>query len=260
VEGEALGGTCLNVGCIPSKALIHLAQEYAQACRFTGANALGIRVDNPVLDLAQAQQWKGGIVGKLTGGVGALLRKNGVQVVQGWGTVLDGKTVEVATREGEPVRITCEHLLLATGSQAVSLPHLPLGGPVISSTEALALAERPKHLVVVGAGYIGLELGIAWRKLGAEVAIVEAASRVLPTYDEELTRPVLASLRKLGITLHLNCTAQGLTEKGDGCACAAARPTSTRCRPTRCWWRWAARRAPPASGSRACSWTWPAAP
>jgi dihydrolipoamide dehydrogenase len=105
VEGESLGGTCLNVGCIPSKALIHLAQEYAQACRFTGANALGIRVDNPVLDLAQAQQWKGGIVGKLTGGVGALLRKNGVQVVQGWGTVVDGKTVDVATREGEPVRI-----------------------------------------------------------------------------------------------------------------------------------------------------------
>jgi dihydrolipoamide dehydrogenase len=216
VEGESLGGTCLNVGCIPSKALIHLAQEYAQACRFTGANALGIRVDNPVLDLAQAQQWKGGIVGKLTGGVGALLRKNGVQVVQGWGTVVDGKTVDVATREGEPVRIACEHLLLATGSQAVSLPNLALGGPVLSSTEALALTERPKHLVVVGAGYIGLELGIAWRKLGAEVAIVEAAGRVLPTYDEELTKPVLASLRKLGITLHLNCTAQGLTEQGDG--------------------------------------------
>jgi dihydrolipoamide dehydrogenase len=215
VEGESLGGTCLNVGCIPSKALIHLAQEYAQACRFTGANALGIRVDNPVLDLAQAQQWKGGIVGKLTGGVGALLRKNGVQVVQGWGTVVDGKTVDVATREGEPVRIQCEHLLLATGSQAVSLPNLPLGGRPLLDRSAGA-DRRPKHLVVVGAGYIGLELGIAWRKLGAEVAIVEAAGRVLPTYDEEVTKPVLARLRKLGITLHLNCTAQGLTEQGDG--------------------------------------------
>jgi dihydrolipoamide dehydrogenase len=98
----------------------------------------------------------------------------------------------------------------------VQLPHLPLGDTVVSSTEALALAECPKHLVVVGAGYIGLELGLAWRKLGAEVAVVEAASRVLPTYDEDLTKPVLASLRRLGITLHLDCKAEGLTAAGNG--------------------------------------------
>src|SRR3954468_6721992 len=211
VEGDRLGGTCLNIGCIPSKALIHVADEFAKARQFTGSNALGIRVENPTLDLAQAQKWKDGVVGKLTGGVGALLRKNGVQVVKGWARITDGKTVEVEAGEGEPVRIQCEHLLLATGSQAVQLPHLPLGGTVVSSTEALALAECPKHLVVVGAGYIGPELGIAWRKLGAEVAVVEAASQVLPTYDEELTKPVLASLRRLGITLHLDCKAEGLT-------------------------------------------------
>ncbi|MGZ5182483.1 MAG: dihydrolipoyl dehydrogenase [Ramlibacter sp.] len=216
VEGDRLGGTCLNIGCIPSKALIHVAGEYEQACRFTGSNALGIRVENPTLDLAKAQAWKDGVVGKLTGGVGALLRKNGVQVVQGWARIVDGKTIEVDTKEGEPLRIQCEHLLLATGSQAVQLPQLPPGGPVVSSTEALALTSRPKHLVVVGAGYIGLELGIAWRKLGADVAVVEAAGQVLPSYDEELTRPVLASLRKLGITLHLNCKAEGLTDTGDG--------------------------------------------
>ena len=216
VEGDRLGGTCLNIGCIPSKALIHLADQFAQARRFTGDNALGIHVERPTLDLAKAQQWKDGVVGKLTGGVGALLRKNGVQVVQGWARILDGKTVEVATREGEPVRLQCEHLLLATGSQAVELPHLPLGGAVVSSTEALALSQVPKHLVVVGAGYIGLELGIAWRKLGAEVAVVEAADQVLPSYDEELTRPVLASLRRLGITLHLGCKAEGLATTGDG--------------------------------------------
>ena len=216
VEGDRLGGTCLNIGCIPSKALIHLAGEYEQACRFTGANPLGIRVENPAVDLVQAQKWKDGIVARLTGGVGTLLRRAGVQVVKGWGRILDGKTVEVATHEGEPVRIQCEHLLLATGSVPVSLPHLPVGGPVISSTEALALTEPPKHLVVVGAGYIGLELGIAWRKLGAEVAVVEAAGRVLPSYDEELTKPVLATLRRLGITLHLACKAEGLTDTGDG--------------------------------------------
>ncbi|WP_427913022.1 dihydrolipoyl dehydrogenase [Ramlibacter sp. MMS24-I3-19] len=214
VEGDRLGGTCLNIGCIPSKALIHVADEFARACHFSNGNALGIHVEKPAIDLAQAQAWKDGVVGKLTGGVGALLRKNGVQVVKGWARIVDGKTVEVAVQEGEPLRIQCEHLLLATGSVPVSLPHLPIGGNVVSSTEALALTHKPKHLVVVGAGYIGLELGIAWRKLGAEVAVVEAAATVLPTYDEELTKPVLASLRKLGITLHLNTKAEGLTDSG----------------------------------------------
>ncbi len=216
VEGEHLGGVCLNVGCIPSKALIHAAGEYDKACRLAADNALGIRVQQPSIDLMRMQQWKDGVVGKLTGGVAALLRKAGVQVVRGWATLVDGKTVEVATQEGEPVRIACEHLLLATGSVPVQLPSLPMGGPVITSTEALALTERPKHLVVIGAGYIGLEMGMAWRKLGAEVAVVEAADRILPTYDEELAKPVLASLRRMGITLHLNCKAEGLTETGDG--------------------------------------------
>jgi dihydrolipoamide dehydrogenase len=123
--------------------------------------------------------------------------------------------VDVETQEG-PQRITCEHLLLATGSEPVALPHLPFGGPVISSTEALALQALPQHLVVVGAGYIGLELGMAYRKLGAEVAIVESAQRILPGYDDALTQPVLAGLRRLGVTLHLNCTAEGMTNTGDG--------------------------------------------
>ena len=216
VEGESLGGTCLNIGCIPSKALIHAADEFERATSFAGDSPLGIQATAPRIDLARTQQWKDGIVQRLTGGVGALVKKAGAQVVKGWATIVDGKTVDVATAEGEPVRIQCEHLLLATGSEPVPLPHLPFGGAVISSTEALALPAIPKHLVVVGAGYIGLELGIAWRKLGAEVAVVEAQGRVLPAYDEELTRPVLASLRRLGITLHLSCSAQGLADSGDG--------------------------------------------
>ena len=216
VEADKLGGSCLNVGCIPSKALIHAADEFERATGFAGTSPLGIQAQSPRIDLAQTQRWKDGIVGRLTGGVGALLKKTGVQVVMGWARIVDGKTVDVDSAEGEPLRIQCEHLLLATGSEAVALPHLPFGGTVISSTEALALDTRPRHLVVVGAGYIGLELGIAWRKLGAEVAVVEAEGRVLPAYDEELTRPVLASLKRLGITLHLSCSAQGLTDSGDG--------------------------------------------
>jgi dihydrolipoamide dehydrogenase len=216
VEADKLGGTCLNVGCIPSKALIHVADEFEKARAFAGTSPLGIHIQSPAIDLAQAQRWKDGVVGKLTGGVGALLRKAGVKVVKGWATIADGKTVDVAAAEGEPLRIQCEHLLLATGSRAVELPGLPFGGPVVTSTEALALSSLPRHMVVVGAGYIGLELGIAYRKLGVEVAVVEAMDRILPAYDEELTRPVLASLRRLGIGLHLDCYAQGLTETGNG--------------------------------------------
>ena len=215
VEGEVLGGTCLNVGCIPSKALIHAADEFDKARHYANGSPLGIKVQSPRIDLAQTVRWKDGIVKRLTGGVGALLRKNGVQVIQGWATVVDGKTVDVQTAQGEPVRLQCEHLLLATGSLPVELPFMPFGGTVISSTEALAQTELPRRLVVVGAGYIGLEMGIAYRKLGSEVAVVEAMPRVLPAYDDdELTRPLLASLKRLGVVLHLGCTVQGLDPAG----------------------------------------------
>jgi dihydrolipoamide dehydrogenase len=215
VEGEALGGTCLNIGCIPSKALIHAADEFEKARHYASGSPLGIHVQSPQIDLQQTVRWKDGIVSRLTGGVGALLRKRGVQVVQGWATVVDGKTVDVVTAQGEPLRLQCEHLLLATGSLPVELPFMPFGGNVISSTEALAPTELPRRLVVVGAGYIGLEMGVAYRKLGSEVAVVEALPRVLPAYDdEELTRPVLASLKRLGVVLHLGCTVQGLDPAG----------------------------------------------
>ncbi len=214
IEGDALGGTCLNIGCIPSKALIHAADEFEKARHWANHSALGIKVQSPQIDLAQTVRWKDGIVARLTGGVGSLLRKNGVQVIKGWASVIDGKTVDVQSAGGEPLRIQCEHLLLATGSVPVELPFMPFGGNVISSTEALAPQELPRRLVVVGAGYIGLEMGIAYRKLGAEVAIVEATPRVLPAYDDELTRPVLASLKKLGVVLHLGCTVQGLAPSG----------------------------------------------
>jgi len=214
VEGEALGGTCLNIGCIPSKALIHAADEFEQARHFAGESPLGIRVQSPQIDLAQTVRWKDGIVARLTGGVGALLKKHGVQVIQGWAHIADGKTVDVRTGDGESQRWRCEHLLLATGSVPTELPFLPFGGPVISSTEALSPRELPRRLVVVGAGYIGLELGIAFRKFGAEVAVVEATPRVLPAYDDELARPVLAALRRLGVVLHLGCSVQGLDPSG----------------------------------------------
>jgi dihydrolipoamide dehydrogenase len=214
VEGGKLGGTCLNIGCIPSKALIHAAEEFEKARHWSDNSALGIRVQSPAIDIAQTVRWKDGIVQRLTGGVGTLLKKNGAQVIEGWATIVDGKTVDVRNAQGETTRIQCAHLVLASGSIPTQLPGMPFGGPVISSTEALAPASLPKRLVVVGAGYIGLELGMAYRKLGCEVAVVEATDRVLPAYDEELTRPVLAALKKLGVVLHLRCSVQGLTGTG----------------------------------------------
>jgi dihydrolipoamide dehydrogenase len=228
VEGAQLGGTCLNVGCIPSKALIHAAEEFHKACHYAGESPLGIRTGTPSIDVARTVDWKDGIVKRLTGGVGALLKKNGVQVVRGWARILDGKTVEVRGAEaglgtsagaandasGQITRIRCEHLLLATGSEAVELPFLPFGGKVVSSTEALAPETLPEHLLVVGAGYIGLELGTAYRKLGARVTVVEAAGRVLPAYDDELARPVAARLKSLGVELHLESSVLGLSEDG----------------------------------------------
>ncbi|WP_374661963.1 dihydrolipoyl dehydrogenase [Inhella sp.] len=225
VEGAQLGGTCLNVGCIPSKALIHAAEAYAQARQ---PSSLGIRCEGVQLDLAQTLAWKDGIVAKLTGGVGALLRRHGVTVWQGWAEVIDGKTVDVRGAEEAVQRIRCEHLLLAAGSTEVALPFLPFGagnGRVVSSTEALAFAEVPRQLVVVGAGYIGLELGTVWRKLGAEVTVVEAQDRLLPAYDADLVKPVAQSLARLGVKSLLAHRVEGLNAAGD--ALSVREPSGT---------------------------------
>jgi len=214
VEGGNVGGTCLNIGCIPSKALIHAAQEFHQLVQAADGSPLGIRASSPSIDVARTVAWKDGIVGRLTGGVAALLKKNGVQLIRGWARVLDGKTVEVETAQGVQ-RIHCEHLLLAAGSEPMPLPSMPFGGRVISSTQALSPAGIPERLVVVGGGYIGLELGTVYRKLGAHVTVVEAQDRILPTYDAELTKPVAAALARMGIELYLGRKVMGLNAAGD---------------------------------------------
>jgi dihydrolipoamide dehydrogenase len=211
VEGAALGGTCLNVGCIPSKALIHAAEEFEKTCHFTDGSPLGISVPSSSIDLEQTTRWKDGIVTRMTSGVAGLLKKHGVHVVKGWANIVDGKTVEIV-REGEaPQRIGCQHLLIATGSHATELPFMPFGGTVISATEALSPKSVPGNLVVVGAGYIGLELGIAYSKLGSHVSVVEAQDAVLPAYDADLTKPVANSLKGLGVDLHLSSSVLGLS-------------------------------------------------
>jgi dihydrolipoamide dehydrogenase len=222
VEGKQLGGTCLNVGCIPSKALIHAADEFEKVARTAGgASPLGISAGQPELDLSKTMLWKDGIVGRLNNGVSGLLKKAGVKVVEGWGRFRDGKTVEVETATGQQI-IRAEQVVIATGSMAVELPNLPFADRVISSTRALALTEVPGWLVVVGAGYIGLELGTAFAKLGAAVTIVEAQNRILPQYDAELTRPVARRLRELGVEVLTGAKANGLARNGTALAIEAA--------------------------------------
>ena len=217
VDKHGLGGTCLNRGCIPSKAMIHAATKYEEMSKHADSDALGISLaEAPKLDMGKLVGWKDGIVSKLTGGVGQLIKAAGVEHVSGWAKFKDAKTCIVDTDEGE-VEITAEHVVLATGSVEVELPFLPFGGKVIGSTDALDLSEKPEKLVVVGAGYIGLELGIAFRKLGSEVTFIEASDGILPLYDKEITRPITMWLKKHKAAVNLSCKAKGMTEK-DGMA------------------------------------------
>jgi len=213
VERKRLGGTCLNVGCIPSKALIHAADEFHRLTAFAAKGALGITAQNPAIDFVKTLEWKDGIVNRLNSGVAGLLKRSRVRMFQGQARFMDGKTVLVDTDTGRQT-IHAENIVIATGSVPVEIEALPFGGNIISSTEALSLGAIPEKLAVVGGGYIGLEIGTAYAKLGSKVTVVEATDRILPQYDAELTRPVMARLKTLGVEVLTGTSAKGLT--GDG--------------------------------------------
>lgn len=214
VDADRLGGTCLIRGCIPSKALIHAAGLYDEMAAAHREPRFGISLSAaPHLDFAGTVAWKDGVVNRLSGGVAGLLKRAKVKVVAGWARFSDAKTCVVQTAEG-PVQIAAEHVILATGSVPVELPFLPFGGKVISSTEALALERVPDRLVVVGAGYIGLELGIAFARLGAQVSVVETANTILPHFDTKISDPVRRWLERHGVTLHLGAKALGAGKDG----------------------------------------------
>ena len=214
VEALKPGGTCLTVGCIPSKAMIHAADEFAKLAEAAaGGSPFGLTAEAPALDLAKAVAWKDGIVGKLTSGVAGLLKRAGVKTVAGWARFRDGKTVEVETETGVQV-IRVEAVVIATGSEPVELPSLAFGAKVVSSTGALELTELPARLVVVGAGYIGLELGTAFAKLGSHVTVVEAEGRILPLWDADLTKPVAKRLEELGVEVMTGAEARRVSSGG----------------------------------------------
>jgi len=216
VEADRLGGTCLIRGCIPSKALIHAADHFTAISRSSRHSYMGVSVHAaPEIDLAETVRWKDGVVDTLNNGVAGLLKRAKVRVLAGWARFINAKTCMVQTPSG-PVSVTAEQVILATGSVPTELSSLPFGGPVISSTEALSLDHVPERLVIVGAGYIGLELGTAFRKLGAEVTIVEATGRMLPQYDRDLVRPIERWLKGAGVSVHLTAKARDLKTTPEG--------------------------------------------
>jgi dihydrolipoamide dehydrogenase len=200
-----LGGVCLHIGCIPSKALIEVASA---AHRTTQLQPAGLRVDGVAVDLAEFQAWRAELCARLARGIADLLAKHHVRVVHGEARFNRPDRVAVRTPDDRALFLEFEHAIVATGSRPIELPDLPFDDErVLDSSGALALTETPGSVAVVGAGYIGLELGTALAKLGAEVTIVEALDRVLPGIDRSLTAPVLRRLRALDVDVRLNTTA-----------------------------------------------------
>jgi dihydrolipoamide dehydrogenase len=203
-----LGGVCLQVGCIPSKALIELADG---AHRARAPAPAGLAVRGVEVSLERFQAWRAQLCGRLTRGVAGLLAAAGVRVVHGEARFNRPDRVAVRTPQDAATFFEFRHAIVATGSRPIELPGLPLDGHrVLDSTDALALTELPASLAVVGGGYIGLELGTAFAKLGARVTIVEALDRLLPSVDPSLTAPVLRRLRALGVDVRLATTAERL--------------------------------------------------
>ena len=210
VEDGRLGGTCLIRGCIPSKALIEAAEKFEQAgINASGNSEIGLTADKPKLDFKKTIAWKDGITDKLSSGVAGLLKAAGVRVVSGWAVFENAKTCTVGDD-----KITATNVILATGSKSVELKGLPFGDAIISSTEALDLSSVPKKLAVVGAGYIGMELGIAYRKLGSDVTFIEAAKTILPGFDKQLSAPVSKWLRDHKVSVQTASFAKSVISKG----------------------------------------------
>jgi dihydrolipoamide dehydrogenase len=219
-KSKALGGTCLNIGCIPSKALLNSSHHFSFARKEAASH--GVIVGDVRLDLPAMLKRKDKTVAQLTGGVAFLMKKNGVTRYEGLGRVTAPGKVSV-TGAGEPQELTAPHIILATGSVPIDLPHMPVDGKtVVTSTEALAFAAVPERLVVIGGGAIGLELGSVWARLGAEVTVVEFLPRIALGFDLELARGLQKGLEADGLKFHLEAKVEAVTLKGERAAVRAA--------------------------------------
>lgn len=214
VEKESMGGVCLNWGCIPSKALIAAAKT---ATQFHEAATMGIEVAGVKVDVPKMQAWKDGIVKKLTGGVKLLVTQNGSEVAMGNAVVTGPKTVEITSADGSKSVVTAtKGIIVATGTQVIQIPGFTVDGKtVVTAREAVSFQQAPSHLVIIGGGVIGLELGTVYAKLGSKVTVVELTDSLLPGTDHDLVKVVEKHLKKLGVTVHTGTKALGAEVAGD---------------------------------------------
>ncbi|WP_181348974.1 dihydrolipoyl dehydrogenase [Thalassobacillus sp. CUG 92003] len=212
VDKGNLGGVCLNVGCVPSKALIQAGHRFEHA---KGAEDMGITSENTTVDFSKVQKWKGSVVEKLTGGVEGLLKGNSVDIVKGEVYFVDKNTVRIMDDKNSQT-YTFNNCIIATGSRPIELPNFKYSDRVIDSTGALALEEVPKKMVVIGGGYIGTELGQAYANFDTEVTILEGTKDILGSFEKQMTTLVKRRLKKHGVEVITNAMAQGVEETKDG--------------------------------------------
>ncbi len=207
-----LGGTCLNVGCIPSKALLDSSQKYADIIEKFSKH--GINVEKPTVDVPAMLERKNKIISQLTSGIGGLFKHNGVVVLQGRGKVLSGARVEVTNGKENPSIVDAGSVIIAAGSVPITIPPAPINGDtIVDSTGALEFDSIPKRLGVIGAGVIGLELGSVWKRLGSEVVLLEALDTFLPMMDSQVASESAKIFKKQGLDIRMGARVTNAVEK-----------------------------------------------
>ncbi|MBK9330404.1 MAG: dihydrolipoyl dehydrogenase [Sphingobacteriales bacterium] len=211
---NTLGGTCLNVGCIPSKALLDSSEHYHNAMHTFREH--GIEIPSATVNFQQMISRKAKVVETTSGGIDYLMKKNKVTVYRGQGSFINNTTIAVKKADGSEDQIETKYAIIATGSKPSTLPFLPIDKKrIITSTEALALPELPKSMVIIGGGVIGLELGSVYQRLGTQVSVVEFMDKIIPAMDDDLGKELQRSLKKLGIKFHLSHKVTGAVNNGD---------------------------------------------
>ena len=212
---NTLGGTCLNVGCIPSKALLDSSHHYDDALRHFEGHGIEITGDVKV-SLEKMIARKDQVVEQTTSGIDFLMKKNKIEVLNGFGSFKDATHITITKEDGSSEEIEAKNTIIATGSKPSSLPFITIDKErIITSTEALKLKEIPKHLVVIGGGVIGLELGQVYRRLGAEVSVIEYMDRIIPTMDKAQSRELTKALKKQGVKFFLSHKVSGVSKNGN---------------------------------------------
>lgn len=210
---DTLGGTCLNVGCIPSKALLDSSEHFHNAAHTFKEH--GIDISEPKANIAQMIKRKAGVVKSNVDGIAYLMKKNKIEVLTGVGSFVDKNTIKITSKEGKESQITTEKVIIATGSKPTPLPFAPFDKKrIISSTEALELKEIPKHLIVIGGGVIGMELGSVYARIGSKVTVVEFLDNLIPTMDGTMGKELTKVAKKLGMELYLGHKVTSVEVKG----------------------------------------------